>query len=191
MSKEIELAVQKLVAFITRRGNPYSTSNTVTELYNISTGQIYNQQVAERYTNFSKNSISRYQNFRRDRYIEKSVSLGATITKSNLSSLQEKLKQKTTTISTTNNIRKEMGQAQRSIDIARSRKVLLRNILTYDQIFDGDMTTKPDKSSLMKTLESSLIEDDYKVDKKIKACVIIDFTVFDKKDTFFKTFYVQ
>ena len=59
LSKEIELAVQKLVAFITRRGNPYSTSNTVTELYNISTGQIYNQQVAERYTNFSKNSISR------------------------------------------------------------------------------------------------------------------------------------
>ena len=37
------------------------------------------------------------------------------------------------------------------------------------------MTAKPDKSSLMKTLESSLIEDDYKVDKKIKACIIIDF----------------
>ena len=32
LSKEIELAVQKLVAFITRRGNPYSTSNTITEL---------------------------------------------------------------------------------------------------------------------------------------------------------------
>ena len=64
-----------------------------------------------------------------------------------------------------------MGQAQRSIDIARSRKVLLRDILTYDhtvqsQIFDGDMTAKPDKSSLMKTLESSLIEDDYKVYKR-------------------------
>ena len=44
-----------------------------------------------------------------------------------------------------------MGQAQRSIDVARSRKVLLRDILTYDhtvqsQIFDGDMTAKPDKS---------------------------------------------
>ena len=73
LSKEIELAVQKLVAFITRRGNPYSTSNTVTELYNISTRQIYNQQVAERYTNFSKNYISRYQNFRCDRYIKKSI----------------------------------------------------------------------------------------------------------------------
>ena len=40
-----------------------------------------------------------------------------------------------------------MGQAQHSIDIARSRKVLLRDILTYDhavqsQIFDGDMTAK-------------------------------------------------
>ena len=67
-----------------------------------------------------------------------------------------------------------MGQAQHSIDIARSRKVLLRNILTYDhavqsQIFDGDMTAKPDKSSLMKTLESSLIEDDQKVYEKVKA----------------------
>ena len=56
-----------------------------------------------------------------------------------------------TTISNTNNIRKEMGQAQRAIDIACSRKVLLRDILTYDhtvqsQIFDGDMTAKPDKS---------------------------------------------
>ena len=57
LSKDNELAVQKLVAFITRRGNRYSTSNTVTELSNISTGQIYNQQVAERYTDFSKNSI--------------------------------------------------------------------------------------------------------------------------------------
>ena len=66
LSKEIELAVQKLVAFITRWGNPYSTSNTVTELYNISTEQIYNHRVAEKYTNFSKNSISRYQNFRHD-----------------------------------------------------------------------------------------------------------------------------
>ena len=36
--KEIKVAVQKLVAFITHQGNPYSTSNTVTELYNISTG---------------------------------------------------------------------------------------------------------------------------------------------------------
>ena len=36
---------------------------------------------------------------------------------------------------------------------------------------------KPKKiiKNLMKTLESSLIEDDYKVDKKIKACIIIDF----------------
>ena len=57
-----------------------------------------------------------------------------------------------------------MGQAQCSIDIARSSKVLLRDILTYDntvqsQIFDNDMTVKHDKSSLMKTLESSLIKD--------------------------------
>ena len=109
LSKEIELAVQKLVAFITRWGNPYSTSNTVTELYNISTEQIYNHRVAEQYTDFSKNSISRYQNFRHDRYIEKSVSLGATITKTNLPSLKEKLKQKATTISNTNYFRKEMG----------------------------------------------------------------------------------
>ena len=84
-----------------------------------------------------------------------------------------------------------MGQAQRSIDIARSRKVLLRDILTYDhtvqsQIFDGDMTAKPDKSSLMKTLESSLIEDDYKVDKKIKACIIIDFMSSIRKIPFSK-----
>ena len=67
-----------------------------------------------------------------------------------------------------------MGQGQRSIDISRSFKVVLRDILTYDhvvhsQIFDGNMTAKPDKSSLMNTLEFSLFEDDYKVDKKIKA----------------------
>ena len=37
LSKETELAVQKLVAFITYWGNPYSTSNTVTELYDLST----------------------------------------------------------------------------------------------------------------------------------------------------------
>ena len=67
----------------------------------------------------------------------------------------------------------------------------MRDILTYDhavqsQIFDGDMTAKPDKSSLMKTLESSLIEDDYKVDKKIKACIIIDFMSSIRKIPFSK-----
>ena len=58
LSKEIELALQKLVAFITRQGNPYSTSNTVTELYNISTRQIYNRKVAERCTNFKISKFS-------------------------------------------------------------------------------------------------------------------------------------
>ena len=84
-----------------------------------------------------------------------------------------------------------MEQAQRSIDIARSRKILLRDTLTYghtvqSQIFDGDMIAKPDKSSLKKTLESSLIEDDYKVYKKIKPCVIIDFMSSIRKISFSK-----
>ena len=48
------------------------------------------------------------------------------------------------------------------------------------------MTAKPDKSSLMKTLESSLIEDDYKVNKKIKACIIIDFMSSIRKIPFSK-----
>ena len=52
------------------------------------------------------------------------------------------------------------------------------------------MTAKPDKSSLMKTLESSLIEDDYKVYEKIKACIIIDFMSSIRKIPF-STFYAQ
>ena len=56
-----------------------------------------------------------------------------------------------------------MGQGQRSIDIARSFKVVLRDILTYDhvvhsQIFDGNMTAKPDKSSLMNTLDLAFLK---------------------------------
>ena len=87
-----------------------------------------------------------------------------------------------------------MGKRQRSIDIARSLKVVLRDILTYDhavqsQIFDGNMTAKPDKSCLMNTLESSLFEDNYKVDK-IKVWIIIDFMSSIKKIPFsnFSTF---
>ena len=45
LSKEIELAVQKLVAFITCWDNPYSTSNTITELCNISIGLPYQTQI--------------------------------------------------------------------------------------------------------------------------------------------------
>ena len=56
-----------------------------------------------------------------------------------------------------------MGQGQRSIDISRSFKVVLRDILTYDhvvhsQIFDGNMTAKPDKSSLMNTLDLAFLK---------------------------------
>ena len=48
------------------------------------------------------------------------------------------------------------------------------------------MTAKPDKSSLMKTLDSSLIEDDYKVDTKTKACIMIDFMSSIRKIPFSK-----
>ena len=72
---------------------------------------------------------------------------------------------------------KKIGQGQREIDIARSRGVSMNKILEYDHIeqsliSEDILTKKPDKGSLVQSLEGYLdnAECDYCKSKDITTC---------------------
>ena len=61
---------------------------------------------------------------------------------------------------------KEVALAQKDIDIARGREMLLADILEYgllkeNPLFEGDFPKKPDKSVLVTELEKNLIDIEY------------------------------
>ena len=77
---------------------------------------------------------------------------------------------------------KEINEAQRSIDIARSRGVPLRELLHYDLItdsslFDGDFTTKPAKHIFVTELEIRIKDDEFNFmqNSPSKTSLVIDF----------------
>lgn len=88
-------------------------------------------------------------------------------------------------------LKKKMGESQRNIDIARSREIPLREILTYEHtgdsiLFDRDITTKPDKGTLIKDLEKNLFEKEYCFENTEPTCLVIDFMSAIRKIPFTK-----
>ena len=65
-------------------------------------------------------------------------------------------------MSTAKNLSKELGKTQKSIDIARSRGVSMRELLQYDHVADralpSMMTSKPQKHTIIAELENHEIE---------------------------------
>ena len=90
-------------------------------------------------------------------------------------------------------IKKTFGQAQRQMDIAQSGGIPLKEILTFEHcgeslLFIGEITTKPDKSSLVKELEKFLEPSDYHFDRNndVSTCIVIDFMSMIRKVRFAK-----
>ena len=69
------------------------------------------------------------------------------------------------------------------MDIARSRGIPLKEILTFEHccgeslLFNSEIMTKPDKSSLVKELEKFLEPSDYHFDRNnnVSTCIVIEF----------------
>ena len=109
----------KVTNFVRGRGNPFvigqgnPSTGQVVKLHNIFTGASVVDLVAERLLNFSQNSVARYKEFRKGRFVEKSKSLSATIKKALLPqfySVPEKENKKST--NTEQGIAKEIAQSQ-------------------------------------------------------------------------------
>ena len=147
------------------------------------TGQCVPEEVSVRLLNFFENGKEGYTNFRKERCIEKNKKLSDTINRVNLPAFNPKYKSMPVTTNTTSKSAiKELTQAQRLIDIARSRMIPMTELLKFDMgiqnsLFDGEFTAKPDKFLLVSELEKSLVGTTYefKKDNFRPTALIVDF----------------
>ena len=115
--------------------------------------------------------------FRQERFIDKTTRLSAVIHRSNLKSMKTIRSKPQKTIKKTI---KELNIADKNIEIARDRGVTTETLLLYDVVpspllFDEEgLMTKPDKSQLLKELETSLKPDDYGYKHQRNSNFIID-----------------
>ena len=151
-------------------------------LNNFVSGELVEEKVAKRILAFADDGNERYRNFRTERFVEKSVKLSATIKNVNLPKFKALPQQPKTGKVNIKSIKKELGLAQRQIDIARSKGITMKEILTFDLLedsflFDEGRTYTPNKSQLTKCLEAFLEPDDFcfSMTKTAKTSVIIDF----------------
>ena len=153
ISKKINECISRVANFISERGNPYENKQSM-KLYNVTSGQLVLECNSKRLLNFFEDGKQRYTMFREDRFVSKSKKLSDTITKVNLPTFdhQNKTREKLKPIV------KNIGVAQKQIDIARARGITMTELLCYDlladnSLFEGDLTAKPNKSELITLLE--------------------------------------
>ena len=157
--------INSAINIIKLRGNPYNPPMQMSsQLHNFCTGQVVKVEARSRFLLFENNSIQRYNSSRRQCFITKEVKLGETIKNANLPTFKSTSTSKVYANITATVMKKKIGQ--REIDIARSRSVSMKTILECDHIeqsliFEDILTKKPDKSSLVKSLEGYLDKADY------------------------------
>ena len=86
---EYNEAVKKLIDFILPRGNPFSASANV-KLYHFTSNQIMPLSKSSKILNCLEHGKSEYEQFRKERYIDKEKKLSATIKRVSLPTLQLK-----------------------------------------------------------------------------------------------------
>ena len=163
------------------RGNPYAADEVV-KLNNFVSGELVEEKATKRILAFVDDENERYRNFLKERFVEKSSKLSATIKKVNLPKFKALPQQPKTGKVNIKAMKKELGLVQRQIDIARSRGITMKEILAFDLVedsllFDDERTSKPDKSQLTKCLEAFLEANDFcfSKTKTAKTSIIIDF----------------
>lgn len=152
----------------------------MSKLHNFSSGQIIQPDVAKWLLIFIEDGTKRYISFPHEWYITKSTKLSDAIKKISLPKFKEIRKNQPSSNINIRTVKKKLCQVQHQIDVARLKGVSMRAILSYEHTdesmpFHGDMTMRPDKSSLVKALEDYLEPDDYKDfnnDKEISTIIV-------------------
>lgn len=152
--------VARLLDYVNGKGNPYIIEVPGIKLHNLVTKQLADKEVALRLLQLQENGDRLIKEFRNERFLQKTKKLSATISKRNLPKMDFK---PSPTISTTLNTvsSKMIAAAQREIEIIKERGMSFKTIYSYDilpisPIFEGDLPSKPDKSTLISDLEKNL-----------------------------------
>ena len=170
--------VARLLDFVCNRGNPFIIQAPGIKLHNFVTKQLADEEVSARLLQALENGNRCYKEFRKERFLEKTKKLSATITKRNLPCLDYK-SSSGVQVSTTAVSQNMLAVAQRDIDIVTERGMSLESIFSHDIlqnsiIFEGDLASKPEKSKLIAEIEKHLVHEDMVLPYG-DAAVIVDF----------------
>ena len=158
-SSQINISIERVAEFLERRGNPFQSA-ALAPHHILSTGEMVPQEVTD--IGFFSHGNNEYENFRKERFIDKDKHSSDTIHKVNLakfSSVEPKTKTASRNIRSLN---KKLGEAQKLYDIALSRGMPIEDILHFDITMesclftDDDFTEKPNKYEIVKELRRTL-----------------------------------
>lgn len=181
-----EKNIQAILTVIENKENPFRTDVPEPKLHNIMTQEVMTDLIRDQLLHVETTGTERYEKFRQERLVEKSVRFFKTIHRMNLktfSSIHEKsvarkggkISQKT---------KPEDRLKNRVVEISRARGRSMRELIEYDlspsyYLFDEEgLMSKSIKSGLMKELESNLIDEDQKepnfTEPSVRTAYIVD-----------------
>ena len=106
------------------------------KLYHFTSGQLVDPEISAKILEFLDKGLTEYLIFREERYLQKSKKLGETIKRFKVPPFIPKntTEKKDTSRVSAKKATKKIGEAQKKIDIARSRGYSTREILQYDHV---------------------------------------------------------
>ena len=162
--------------YIEERGSPFSTQCPPV-LHNFVTKEVMTQDIRNDVLNVSERGKKKFETFYSERFTKKTSKLSDTIHKENLKTM---ITVKNKSKKTTKKVIRELHMNEKSIEIARDRGLLTKDILMYDvvpspMLFDDDrFMTKPEKSELICVLEEKLESGDYSYHHQPGSAFLID-----------------
>ena len=174
--------VKRLLDFVKVRVNPFRKPEVRVPLFNIVSNQKVWAAVEDRLVNALKNGERVYKRIREEVFVHRSQKPTDTIHRRMLPLFTTKSPKEQLQITSKVISAKDVAVAQHNIEIAQLRGMSQEDIYSYDffnnsPLFDGNITTKPDKSQLVAELEKCLTDDDkvFHPDSQHITHVIIDF----------------
>lgn len=175
--------VTKLLDCALLQRTPYVIIAAVpVSLHSLFTKTAVDRVVALRLLKCLENGEKIYQSYRKERLVDKTKKISATIAKKSLPLFNEYpqnaapaiQKEKTTLTS------KCIAEGYRNIDVAKARGMNLHEILTHDvlsvsPLFEGDLPAPATKSKLMDEVEPQLDMNTWNRDSDLQTHVLVDF----------------
>ena len=172
--------VTKLLDRTLLQRNPYVITTALpVSLHNIFTKTAVNKVVALHLLECLENGKKIYQSYRKERLVDKTKKISATITKRILPLFNEYPQNTTSAIQKkkTTLTAKCIAEGYRNIDLVKARGMNLHEILTHDvlsvsPLFEGDLPAPATKSKLMDEVEPQLDMNIWNRDSDLQTRVI-------------------
>ena len=162
-----EERIVDMMQYMKSHENPvYVVHGPQQKLHNIITQEIVTDDIQQHLLNIEEKSNELYATFRNERFITKEKKLFDTIHRWNLKTFKS-LPGTMPSVTKKKNVKKEVAEVQKIIDIARVRnydmhKLFQFDLMTSTYLFDSSgLMTKPTKSELCAELEKNLSAADY------------------------------